>query len=179
VRLPHLILRGHPQSSRRWRTSPSQDHQKRLKLCRRASSSRTPIAAKGGAAEGSAEAEGGASAGEGGAAVGNGDGGGGATTPPPPTSVPQSCVHRDLVPCQDQVQCRNPGPEGALARGCLVALNIKHPCNPIPVCCCNSISILLPGGAHNFVLKVYTRSQYTRYNPSENGKVYTRYIPYI
>ena len=61
---------------------------KRWKLCRRASSSRTPIAAEGGAAEGSAAAEGGASAGEGGAAVGNGDGGGGATTPPPPTSVP-------------------------------------------------------------------------------------------
>jgi hypothetical protein len=118
---------------------------KRWKLCRRASSSRTPIAAEGGAAEGSAAAEGGASADEGGAAVGNGDGGGGATTPPPPTSVPRSCVHRDQVPCQ------NRGPEGARAGGCLVALNIKHPCNPIPVCCCNSIANLLPGGAHNFI----------------------------
>jgi hypothetical protein len=61
---------------------------KHRKLCRRASSSRTPIAAKGGVAKGSAAADGGASADEGGAAVGNGDGGGGATTPPPPTSVP-------------------------------------------------------------------------------------------
>ena len=117
------------------------------KLCRRASSSRTPIAAEGGAAEGSAAAEGGASADEGGAAVGNGDGGGGATTPPPPTSVPRSCVHRDPVQCQDPVTCRNPGTEGARAGGCLLALNIKHPCNPIPVCCCNLIAILLPGGA--------------------------------
>ena len=99
---------------------------KRWKLCRQASSSRTPIAAEGGTAEGSAAAEGSASADEGGATVGNGDGCSGATTPPPPTSVPRSCVHRDLVPCQDQVTCWNPGPEGARAGGCLVALNIKH-----------------------------------------------------
>jgi hypothetical protein len=119
------------------------------KLCRRASSSRTPIAAEGGGAEGSATAEGSASADEGGAAVGNGDGGGGATTPPPPTSVPRSCVHRDLilVQCQDPVTCQNPGTEGARAGDCLVELSIKHPCNPIPVCCCNSIAILLQGRA--------------------------------
>ena len=54
------------------------------------------------------------------------------------------------------------GPVGARAGGCLVALNIKHPCNPIPVCCCVSIENLQPGGTHNFM-----------------GKVYTRYIPGI
>jgi hypothetical protein len=29
--------------------------------------------------------------------------------------------------------------------------NIKHPCNPIPVCSCSSIAIQQPGGAHNFI----------------------------
>ena len=81
-------------------------------------------------------------------------------------------------PPPQPVTCRNPGTEAARAGGCLVALIIKHPCNPIPVCCCISIAILLPGGAHNFFLKgIYP--VYTQYNPSENGKVYTRYIPYI
>ena len=94
-------------------------------------------------------------------AAGNG---GGATAPPPPPPAtaaaaaagPRSCVHRDQGPCLD------PGPVGARAGDCLVALNIKHPCNPIPVCCCIAIRILQPGGAHNFM-----------------GKVYTRYIPGI
>ena len=92
-------------------------------------------------------------------AAGNG---GGATAPPPPppataaAAMPRSCVHRDQGPCLD------PGPVGAQAGGCLVALNIKHPCNPKPVCCCIAIQILQPGRAHNFM-----------------GKVYTRYIPGI
>jgi hypothetical protein len=29
--------------------------------------------------------------------------------------------------------------------------NIKHPCNPVPVCCRISIAISQPGGAHNFI----------------------------
>ena len=88
------------------------------------------------------------------AAAGNG---GGATAPPPPppataaVAMPRSCVHRDQGPCLD------PGPVGAQAGGCLVALNIKRPCNPKPVCCCIAIQILQPGGAHNFMEKVYTR----------------------
>ena len=92
-------------------------------------------------------------------AAGNG---GGATAPPPPppataaAAMPRSCVDRDQGPCL------NPGPVGARDGGCLVALNIKHPCNPKPVCCCLAIQILQPGGAHNFM-----------------GKVYTRYIPGI
>ena len=85
-------------------------------------------------------------------AAGNG---GGATAPPPPppataaAAMPRSCVH--------QGPCLDPGPVGARDGGCLVALNIKHPCNPKPVCCCIAIQILQPGGAHNFMGKVYTR----------------------
>jgi len=58
--------------------------------------------------------------------------------------------------------CLDPGRVGAQAGGCLVALNIKRPCNPKPVCCCIAIQILQPGGAHYFM-----------------GKVSPRYIPGI
>jgi hypothetical protein len=97
-------------------------------------------------------------------AAGNGGGATVTASPPPPpataaAAMPRSCVHRDQGPCLPV----DPGPVGARAGGCLVVLNIKHPCNPIPVCCCIAIEleILQPGGArHNFMGKVHTRARY-------------------
>ncbi len=96
-------------------------------------------------------------------------------------------------PPPQPVTCRSQGTEGARACGCLLALNIKHPCYPIPVCCCNSIAKLLPGREHNFIQKVYTRytpcithQKMERYIPGiyhiygiSSRKVYTWYIPDI
>ena len=109
-----------------------------------------------------------------------GVGGGCMTPPPPPKSASAAaaallprgrCSGRRAVavpPTSAARLCRQ-GPSLATAWPWLtdaqwcrhIRQNIKHSCNPIPVCCCISIAILQPGGTHNFIGKgiyqVYTR----------------------
>jgi hypothetical protein len=106
--------------------------------------------------------------------------GGGGSAPPPLQWASVAAV----PPTKAARLCRR-GPSLATARpsGWLtdaqwhhrhILQNIKHPCNPIPVYCCISIAILQPGGAHNFMGKVYTR-----YIPGIEWHFYDRYIPGI
>jgi hypothetical protein len=82
-------------------------------------------------------------------------GGGGSAPPPlqwasvavvPPTSAARLCRRGPSL----ATQAAWPWLTDALWH-CYILQNIKHPCNPVLVCCCISIAILQPSGAHNFI----------------------------
>jgi hypothetical protein len=60
-------------------------------------------------------------------------------------------------------------------------MNIKHPCNPKPVCRCIAIALMLQDGSHDFNL-AGINLVYSRFRPGVDSQsiflVYPGYIPF-